>query len=73
MPKCNTDSGIVFSLLSTADSEQSKFLSQYRKRYAINTLHLIALKPGKDGVVGIMTAPRAHRPKNYLLVCRQRK
>jgi len=32
MPKCKTDSGIVFSLLSTADSEQSEFLSQYRKR-----------------------------------------
>jgi len=37
MPKCKTESGIVVSLLSTADSEHSKFLSQYSKHYTINT------------------------------------
>jgi len=31
------------------------------------------LKPRKDGVVRIMTTPRAHWPKNFWLVWRQRK
>ena len=65
MPKCKTESGIVVSLLGTVDSEHSKSLSQYCKHYTINTQLrlLILLKPGKDGVVGIMTTPRAHWPK----------